>query len=128
METPLELQDLLNYCQQHSALTISDLREAPPAVRILISNEKLLPYILKILLQIKTIATVAQSTNVQVYADPEELKAMQVCHPRCIELLKSFTGTITNHVTIRAIDIACGSGRVSKDFLLQSYEKVDLID
>ena len=128
METPLELQDLLNYCQQHNALTISDLKEAPPAVRILISNEKLLPFILKLLLQRKTMLTVTQSSNVQVYADAEELKAMQVCHPRCIELLNSFTESITHHGLIRAIDIACGSGRVSKDFLLHSYNRVDLID
>ena len=128
MQTPTELQDLLMYCQQHNVLTICGLSEAPASIKILIQNEKFVPYILKLLLQRKTMAAVCLATKIQVYADSEEQQAMEICHPRCIELLQNFADKIVHHGRIRALDVAGGDGRVTKDLILTSYDRGDLID
>ena len=50
------------------------------------------------------------------------------CGARCIEILKEFVGSIAHRAIYRALDVAGGDGRVSVEFLLKHYKKVDLID
>ena len=73
-------------------------------------------------------STAAVGREVRVYADEEEQKAMALCHPRSIEVLKKLIGTITQRSLFRALDVAGGDGRLSKDFLLKQYRKVDHFD
>ena len=68
------------------------------------------------------------ATKIQVYADSEEQQAMEICHPRCIELLQNFADKIVHHGRIRALDVAGGDGRITKDLILASYDRGDLID
>ena len=53
---------------------------------------------------------------------------MERCHPRSIEILKSFLGPIQPRSLFRALDVAGGDGRLSTSFLLKHYRKVDLFD
>ena len=53
---------------------------------------------------------------------------MESCHPYCIELLKSFLGSIVHRSLFRALDVSGGDGRLSTYLLLRCYRKVDLFD
>ena len=53
---------------------------------------------------------------------------MKKCHPRCIEILKEFLGSIVPRSLFRALDVAGGDGRLAVNFLMKSYRKVFLFD
>ena len=53
---------------------------------------------------------------------------MKECHPRSIEVLKKFLGSIVPRSLFRAIDVAGGDGRLAINFLMKQYKKVDLFD
>ena len=63
-----------------------------------------------------------------MYADAEEQKAMEICHPRCIELMEEFLKSIEGLTHFRALDVAGGDGRFSKSLLVKMYDVVDLFD
>ncbi len=56
------------------------------------------------------------------------MKAMEICHPRCVEILKTFIQTLPKRAAFRAIDVAGGDGRLSRSLLLKLYQRVDLFD
>ena len=66
--------------------------------------------------------------EVQIYADPEERKEMELCHPRCIEILNNMLELMDEHSRIRALDVAGGDGRLTQSLLLDKYDVVDLFD
>ena len=53
---------------------------------------------------------------------------MELCHARSIEAIKKLLGPITHRSLLRALDVAGGDGRLSKDFLTKQYRKTDLFD
>ena len=53
---------------------------------------------------------------------------MAICHPRSIEIMKRFLGSIGCRHLHRCLDVAGGDGRFAKGFLMESYNKVDLFD
>ena len=53
---------------------------------------------------------------------------MEKCHPRCIDILLYFCGSIGRRYLSRALDVAAGDGRLSSRFLMKYYMKVDLFD
>ena len=64
----------------------------------------------------------------RIYADEEERKQMEVCHPYCIKYLKELLDSIEDHSKLRAIDVAGGDGRLSETLLTGIYDRVDLFD
>ena len=66
--------------------------------------------------------------EVQIYADADELEEMRDCHPRSIEILKQFIGPIRPRNLARALDVAAGDGRLTLNYLLRGYSRVDLFD
>ena len=64
----------------------------------------------------------------RIWADSQEQQDMKKCHPRCIEILKEFLGSIVPMSLFRALDVTGGDGRLAVNFLLKSYRKVDLFD
>ena len=63
-----------------------------------------------------------------VYADEEELAEMEICHPRCIEILTDFLADLKERAFYRAMDVGGGDGRLSESFLQKHYSRVDLFD
>ena len=63
-----------------------------------------------------------------IYADEEELAAMEICHPICIEILKNFLESMPERTIYRALDVAGGDGRLSTSLLTTKYNHVDLFD
>ena len=59
----------------------------------------------------------ANQDTAEIYADEEELANMEICHPRCIELLTNFLESLPERAHHRAIDVAGGVGRLSISFL-----------
>ena len=53
---------------------------------------------------------------------------MEICHPRCLEILAECLESIPERAAHRALDVAGGDGRLSESFLLKHYLKVDLFD
>ena len=53
---------------------------------------------------------------------------MDLCHPRCVEILKCFLGSVVPRSLFRALDVAGGDGRLCASILLKSYRRVDLLD
>ena len=53
---------------------------------------------------------------------------MEICHPRCIELMEEFLKSIESLTHFRALDVAGGDGRFSKSLLLKHYDIVDMFD
>ena len=93
-------------------MELKDLLEAPKEIKDQLDDHRLRPHILKYLLWRKTMSTAAVGREVRVYADEEEQKAMALCHPRSIEVLKKLIGTITQRSLFRALDVAGGDGRL----------------
>ena len=54
----------------------------------------------------------------RVYADEQELKAMEICRPYCIDHLYQFLETLPNRQSFRAIDVAGGDGGFVGNFLI----------
>ena len=65
---------------------------------------------------------------VQIYADEEEQKAMELCHERSVQILKDFMGPIQDKSLLRALDCAGGDGRLSTSYLMKTHRCVDLFD
>ena len=63
-----------------------------------------------------------------MYADEDELEAMELCHGQCIEILQGFLDTLPQRPKYRAIDVAGGDGRLTASLLVKQYNKVDLFD
>ena len=57
-----------------------------------------------------------------------EKELMKVCGPKAIQFMRSFFEELPMKATGRAIDVGCGSGRVSKDLLVHLYDAVDAFD
>ena len=53
-----------------------------------------------------------------VYADEEELAAMEICHPHCIKILQALLESMPSSAKHRAIDVAGGDGRLSINLLV----------
>ena len=53
---------------------------------------------------------------------------MEACGPTCIAILKQQLKKLNGHSRARALDVAGGNGRVSKELLTTEYETVDLFD
>ena len=53
---------------------------------------------------------------------------MEVCGDRCVDIIQEFVYSIDHHNRDRALDMASGDGRLTVDFLLGQYKKVDLFD
>ena len=53
---------------------------------------------------------------------------MNVCHPRCIQILEEFICSIDNIDCARALDVAAGDGRLSGSLLKRFFKEVDLFD
>ena len=53
---------------------------------------------------------------------------MAICGPICIEVMKNFLDKLEEPGRLRALDVAGGDGRFTKDLLLERFDKVDLFD
>ena len=53
---------------------------------------------------------------------------MAACSASCVEILKKQLKMLNGHVTLRALDVAGGEGRLSRKLLLKQYDTVDLFD
>ena len=53
---------------------------------------------------------------------------MEKCHEPCVAFMKKFLGRFWYRKLGRALEAACGDGRVTKDLLLDEYSVVDLFD
>ena len=116
---------LYKYCEDNDVTSASSFKMIPKKFQPLIKNKKLLPDILKFLHWRRT----RRSNSItQIYADEEEQKDMEICHPHCIKLLKKFLSGMKNLQTKRALDVAGGDGRLAKNLLVKQFNKVDLFD
>ena len=53
---------------------------------------------------------------------------MAECSPTCISIITDQLKKLNGHSRARALDVAGGNGRVSKELLTTEYETVDLFD
>ena len=60
--------------------------------------------------------------------EEEEQEAMETGHPRSIEILKQFLGSIEELCPLYAFDVGGGGGLLSKDLLCPRYFRVDILD
>ena len=97
-------------------------------VKNLLKAHHLRPKMMKYIFAARGLMSASNPELTVVYADDEELAAMEVCHPRCIEILENFLESLPKRAAHRAIDVAGGDGRLSTSFLQNLYRKVDLFD
>ena len=57
----------------------------------------------------------------QIYANDREKQEMKENHAQAIETLRSFINKLHNHKKNRALEVACGSGILARDFLSKLY-------
>ena len=53
---------------------------------------------------------------------------MEICNPHCVELLQKFLSEFEKLSTHRALDVAGGDGRLTKNLLVGLFSKVDIFD
>ena len=53
---------------------------------------------------------------------------MEICGPRCIEVVNNFLDSLVEPGRQRALDVAGGDGRFAGGLLVDRYDKVDLFD
>ena len=53
---------------------------------------------------------------------------MEICGPRCIEVMNNFLDSLVEPGRQRALDVAGGDGRFARGLLVDRYDKVDLFD
>ena len=66
--------------------------------------------------------------KVKKYADTKEQKAMLVCHEGSYQILGQFMDELQQLDKGRALEVAAGDGRTTKDLLRHRFEKVDCFD
>ena len=66
----------------------------PVEIKVLIEKTQFWTQIVKYIYWMRSNYQEIDGQPPVVYADEEELKAMDECHPRCIEILKEFLGSI----------------------------------
>ena len=122
------LEPFYKFCETNPIASVRDLEGAPREVKNLLRAHHLRPKMMKHLFTMSARKPSPNSEAAVVYADDEELAAMEVCHPCCIEILTEFFEVIPERSAHRAIDVAGGDGRLSASFLQKHYLKVDLFD
>ena len=53
---------------------------------------------------------------------------MDECHPSSVKLIKGFLTKFPNRGKDRALEVACGDARLTKDYLAEEYAAIDLFD
>ena len=53
---------------------------------------------------------------------------MEICHERCLELLRDQVKEVKSHSFVRALDVAAGDGRLAKSGLFKHYQEFDMFD
>ena len=53
---------------------------------------------------------------------------MEECHDPGMEMLERFFDILPNMKKERALDAACGDGRLTNDFLSRKFDKIDMFD
>ena len=107
---------------------MADLAGAPPKILQLLKQHHLLPDIWQYLHGRVVHKAVTGETKCQIWADEEERAEMELCHPRCVEILKQFVGSVVPRSLFRCLDVAGGNGRLALNLPIRSYRKVDLFD
>ena len=125
---PANFLKLFQWCNLEDVCTPDGLIEAPRELRALIKDVRMRPDVLKLLLWLKTTKKRDSNPTIRIYADTDELEAMNKCHLRSLEVLRGLLGRITPRSFIRALDVGGGDGRLARSFLIDSYNKVDLFD
>ena len=70
----------------------------------------------------------SRNKEVQIYADEEETREIDLLHKKSIVLLEEVLGDLEDLNPKRAIDIAAGDGRAIKDLLQHHFEAIDCFD
>ena len=53
---------------------------------------------------------------------------MKICHEEAIQQLPTVFDSIYSEKQERALEVACGSGKLTRDFLSKRYQKIDFFD
>ena len=68
------------------------------------------------------------ANSVRTFASPEEQQHMAICHPASVQMLEGFLKSLGELDRKRALEVACGDGRLTRDLLAKWYEEVDMFD
>ena len=63
-----------------------------------------------------------------MYADEDEVREMELCHENSVRMLRGFLDRLDFLGSERAIEVAAGDGRVSRDLLKDYFEAIDCFD
>ena len=58
--------------------------------------------------------------EVRIWADEQEREEMDVNHGQCVAEIEKFIDNLPNHTKTRALEIACGDGRLTVDLLAKT--------
>ena len=53
---------------------------------------------------------------------------MKICGPTSNDIIKKMLDSLSGHKRFRALDVAAGDGRFTKEFLVNKYSMVDLFE
>lgn len=122
------LLPIYQFCESRDATTLADLAGAPPKILQLLKQHQLLPNIWQYLHGRSVHKALIGENKCRIWADEEERQEMELCHPRSVEILKQFVGSVVPRSLFRALDVAGGNGRLAMNLPIRSYRKVDLFD
>ena len=71
---------------------------------------------------------IALNEDEKAYPTPEEHEWLEKDHPKRCELMRSLLDNLFKGNMERALDVACGDGRLSREVLVWFFNKVDLFD
>ena len=125
---PTALIELYEWCELHNITELNAFVDAPEHIKAVAMDISNRSKVLKLLYWRQAQKSVRLRSETRIYADEEELQAMQQCHARSIAVLKTLLDPLTQRSLIRALDVAGGDGRLCINLLVQEYEMVDHFD
>ena len=101
---------------------------APRHIKVALNNPRYRKSTSQMLYMRRSKRKEKDDSTVRVWADEQEKLDMEKCHKQSVSIIKAFVASLSRHQTGRALEVACGDGRLTCDLLADVYEAVDLFD
>ncbi len=69
-----------------------------------------------------------ETKSIRIYETQKDKEELSRVNPRILDQLKNFIDNCTSMKKEKALDVACGTGWVTKEVLLSRFSEVDLFD
>lgn len=121
-------QGFVAWAEAFGITTMQQVKAGPERIQATAKFPMYKKYVEQFLAKRKARYPLMNQVKVQKYADTKEQKAMLDCHEGSYQILGQFMDELQQLDKGRALEVAAGDGRTTKDLLRHRFEKVDCFD